>query len=65
MLTPITVIQQTKHYFITLNDSPLEALNIMSGLLAVVAICVTQPECPFNVPLSFNCSVILLVFYDG
>ena len=44
---------------------PLEALRMISGFAAVVAICVTQPECPLRVPLSFSCSVILLQREDG
>ena len=48
-------------------DNPynLEALRMISGFAAVVAICVTQPECPLRVPLNFSCSVILLQREDG
>ena len=34
----------------------------MSGIWGLVAICVTQPLCPFNVPLRTNCSAMMYRF---
>lgn len=42
--------------------SPRDADRIMSGYWGVVAIWVTHPLCPFRVPLTVICSVILARF---
>lgn len=42
--------------------SPRDADRIMSGYWGVVAIWVTHPLCPFRVPLTVICSVILATF---
>lgn len=42
--------------------SPRDADRIISGYWGVVAIWVTHPLCPFRVPLTVICSVILARF---
>lgn len=50
------------NYTDSLNHIPREPDKILSGLWGLVAICVTQPLCPFNVPLRVNPSAMMYRF---
>ena len=50
------------NYIDSLRYVPLDPDKILSGCWGLVAICVTQPLCPFNVPLRVKHSVMMYRF---